>query len=346
MSRAKLNKKQLEARKQISVIGAAPEEFIKIYRQVRRERLRRLENLGLIIRNKGTSVYLNRISPGCYDCSRGTGLTIATTKECNRNCYFCFYPGPSKDKIKLLEAIKEMRTGRALMLSFAITGGECLLELNATLDILDIAKKIAGNICQTRIYTNGDMLNRSVLKKLRAAKLDEIRISIKPDKKQFKAIALAKEYIPRVMVETPVFPDEEEMKNVLLKLNNLGIFGVNLLEFVFSCRNAQLYKKRGYKLVSAKVNDFSQPYPYDYPVYGSEETCLNLLEFSAKENLTIGVHYCSFKNKQYGNHTDKSRNIEISKNIRAEFMKNPGCNKQNFIFKYWIDRVLDVAKPW
>jgi len=229
---------------------------------------------------------------------------------------------------------------RNYILSLGISGGECLLDLTATVDILEFAKKFAGDICQTRIYTNGDMLNRSILKKLQAARLDEIRISIKPDT-DFEKIALAKEYIPRVMVETPIFPDkEEEMKGILLKLNELKIFGINLLEFVFSVRNARLYKRKGYKLMTDKVNKSSVPFPYLYPVYGSEIACFNLLEFSVKERFSIGVHYCSQNNERYGNHRERLKKLEIGKRLKLEFIKIKKFNKEQLMLKLWPAQAL------
>lgn len=340
MNQAELNRKKLIVKKQISIVGMASKEEIDILRQLQKEKLSHLDRLGLTVRNGGASVFLNRISPGCIDCSRHTGLTVDVTRECNRNCYFCFYPGPHKEKTKLINIIRRIFIEKVSMLSFAITGGECLLDINKTVNILELAKMIVGSICQTRIYTNGDMLNWRIFKKLQAAKLDEIRISIKPGEKDYKMIKLAKDYIPRVMIEMPVFPDrEEEMKDILLKLNNLKIFGINLLEFVFCSRNAYAYRKRGYKLLTDKVN-FNRPLHFDYPVYGSETACFNILEFAAKEKVSIGVHYCSFKNKSYGNHNEILMKKEISRRIKSEFIKNRKCNKKQFILKYWVDGVL------
>jgi len=338
MNQNKLKKEQLMAKKQIALIGMASQEDIDTLQHRRKERLSDLKNLGVIVRNNSMSAYINRISPGCIDCSRATALTVITTTECNRKCYFCFYPGPHKEKIKIPNIIKDIFKNRAFMLSLAITGGECLLNLNATIAILELAKVATGDLCQTRIYTNGDMLNRNTLKKLQAAGLNEIRISIKPENKHFKTIALTKEYIPRVIVETPVFPDrEKEMRKVLLKLNELRIFGINLLEFVFCSHNAHIYKKKGYKLMTNKINDFSGEYYYDYPVYGSETACFNLLEFARKENLTIGVHYCSLNNKRHGNYEQRLKRAEICKRVKSASIRDGKCNKEKFIRKYWVD---------
>jgi len=335
-----INKEKSMIKKQISIIGIAPKSNIKALQRQREKRLSHLEDLGFTIRNNGMSVYLNRLSPGCVDCSRGTALTVTATSECNRNCFFCLYRNPHKQKIKLTDTIMNIYKCRNYILSLAITGGECLSDLATTINILEFTKKLAGDICQTRIYTNGDMLNRSILKKLQAAGLEEIRISIKPDT-DFKKIALAKEYVPRVMIETPVFPDkEEEMKGMLLKLNKLKIFGVNLVEFIFCCQNAFLYKQKGYKLMTDKINDFSMPYSYAYPIYGSEAICFNLLEFAARENFSIGVHYCSQNNERYGNHSERLKKREIGKKLKSGFIKNKKFNKERLMLKLWPAQAL------
>jgi len=296
-----------KVRQQILTVGMPSKQKLEAMRRRRKSRIKRLKNLGLTVRNKNESIYLNRISPGCLDCGKKTGLTIAPTRECNRNCFFCFYPGPFKEKSKLrdryISYIAKIHLHKSRMPSLAITGGEPLLALDITLDLLMYAKKIKRNKCQTRLYTNADMLNQKTLKKLKENKLDEIRISIKPNKNCFKKLTLAKKYISRVMVEIPVFPNEQDrMEKLLLRLNKLNIFGINLLEFVFCSRNASTYKRKGYKIMTDRVNDLSQdyPHPWDYPVYKSEETCLKLLEFAAKKNLSIGVHYCSLQNKRFG----------------------------------------------
>jgi uncharacterized protein len=335
MGKEALMKEALIVKKQISIIGSVPRNKIKLLPEQRKKKLNSLKALGFTVRNDGMSVYLNRLSPGCVDCSRGTALTVAATARCNRNCFFCLSRGIHKQKLKLVDTITKIYKCRNYILSLAITGGECLLDLVATIEILEFAKELAGDICQTRVYTNGDMLSRSVLKKLQAARLEEIRISIKPDT-DFKKIALAKEYVPRVMVETPVFPgNEEDMQGVLIKLNKLKIFGVNLVELIFPCRNAHLYKRKGYRLITDTINELSMPYSYSYPIYGSEMSCFDLLEFAARNNFSIGVHYCSQDNERYGNSSERLQKREIGKNLKLDFTKYKKLNKERLALKLW-----------
>ena len=115
-------------------------------------------------------------------------------------------------------------------------------------------------------------------------------------------IALACEYIPNVMVEMPVLPDTlEEMKDVLLRLEELDIFGINLLEFCFPLNNIETYREKGYKI---KARPFRVLYDYWYagglPIAGSELICLDLIDFALEKGLKLGVHYCSLENKHTG----------------------------------------------
>ena len=102
------------------------------------------------------------------------------------------------------------------------------------------------------------------------------------------------------MVEMPVLPGAlDEMKAVLIELDRLGAFGINLLEFCFPFHNVDEYRARGYRV---KARPFRVLYNLTYaggvPVAGSEATCLDLIDFTLEAGLKLGVHYCSLENKQ------------------------------------------------
>jgi hypothetical protein len=186
----------------------------------------------------------------------------------------------------------------------ALTGGEPLLHQSDMLEFFHYIRENSPRT-HTRLYTSGDFLTRDNLSQLKETGLREIRFSIKmEDPEQLKQevyerIALAKEYIPDVMVEMPVLPGSlSEMKEVLLELDRIGISGINLLEFCFPYNNAQQFIQRGYKV---KNPPFQVLYDYWYagglPIAGSEENCLLLLNFALAQKLRLGVHYCSLENK-------------------------------------------------
>lgn len=278
------------------------------------KKLERLRQKQATFRNSEKSIVNNWISSACEACQKGVGtVTMYVSLMCHRNCYFCFNPNQedyehfSHNKRDLVTELSQQIKQGPKLAHLALTGGEPLLHKKEMLDFFRLAKETSPKT-HTRLYTSGDFLDREILQDLKEAGLREIRFSIKmedPEKikeEVYERIALSKEYIPDVMVEMPVLPGSfEEMKEVLLELNRIGISGINLLEFCFPFNNADEFIKRGYKV---KNPPFKVLYDYWYagglPISRSEIECLDLMEFALDQQLKIGVHYCSLENKQTG----------------------------------------------
>jgi pyruvate formate-lyase activating enzyme-like uncharacterized protein len=276
------------------------------------ERIAALGKKGAVVRNEGKSVYVNRISPACEACQTSVGsLTFSVSLKCHRNCFFCFYPNQKDNEYQhehthdTATELDGLRASGQRYQHLALTGGEPLLHKEETVRFFQHARLNYPN-AYTRLYTCGDHLERETLQALKGAGLNEIRISIRledPERARrhtFDQITLSREYIPNVMVEMPVLPGAlDEMKAVLIELDRLGAFGINLLEFCFPFHNVDEYRARGYRI---KARPFRVLYEYTYaggvPVTGSEATCLDLIEFTLEAGLKLGVHYCSLENKQ------------------------------------------------
>lgn len=279
-----------------------------------RERLAGLRKRGAGIRNDAKSVVVNHISPGCQACQTSVGSnTYFVSLKCHRDCFFCFNPNQEgyeyhlshrRDLGKELDAL---RSSGQRVLHLALTGGEPLLHKEETISFFQHARRNFPN-AYTRLYTCGDHLDRKTLQSFKESGLNEIRFSIRLHDTQraiqhsYEQIALAREYIPNVMVEMPVLPGAlQEMKDLLVKLDELGVFGINLLELCFPFHNAEAFRERGYRI---KARPFRVLYDYWYagglPVAGSEGTCLDLIEFALEAGLRLGVHYCSLENKHTG----------------------------------------------
>ena len=91
--------------------------------------------------------------------------------------------------------------------------------------------------------------------RLRGAGLSEIRFSVKTDEGAVaieEVLALIGEavgVIPDVMVEMPVMSDELGfMKELLVRLDRMGVRGVNLLELGFPLFNGEEFVRRDLKL--------------------------------------------------------------------------------------------------
>ena len=278
------------------------------------EHITQLRKKGAVLRNGDKSIYTNRISPSCEACQIGaTSSTFFVSLKCHRDCFYCFNPNQegyeyyrehTRDTIGELDALQKSNPA---IRHLALTGGEPLLFKEETYRFFKHARQ-KFPAAHMRLYTCGDHIDVETLEKLQAAGLDEIRFSIrmhdlaKGQTHTYENIALAKKYIPNVMVEMPVLPNTlEEMKEVLLRLDALGIFGINLLELCFPLYNAALFREKGYRI---KPRPFRVLYNYWYagglPVAGSENVCLDLIEYAIDSDLKIGVHYCSLENKHTG----------------------------------------------
>ncbi len=281
---------------------------------LRDEKLERLRQKKAVFRNNGKSIYLNAISPACEACRTGIGsATYFVSLKCHRDCFYCFNPNQENyqqfnhQTRNVVAELEQVASQGQKVKHIALTGGEPLLHKIETVAFFQKSKALFPK-AYTRLYTTGDHLNDTLLTHLQLAGLDEIRFSIRMHdlarghRTTFERIAQAKTYIPRVMVEMPVLPGTfETMQTVLLELESLGVYSINLLEFCYPFHNAVEFNRLGYKI---KSRPYKVLYNYWYagglPVAGSELVCLDLIDFAIDQNLSMGVHYCSLENKHTG----------------------------------------------
>ncbi|MCB8966653.1 MAG: radical SAM protein [Ardenticatenaceae bacterium] len=284
------------------------------YSEETAKRIARLQQKGAILRNSDRSIYINAISPACVACQKGIGsATFFTSLQCHRHCYYCFNPNQvdyeyfQQNKRTPAQELVQIQAAGQRVDYLALTGGEPLLHKVEATQFFQTASDTFPQ-AHTRLYTTGDHANEETLQQLQAAGLEEIRFSIrmhdlaKGHRLTFERIALAKQYIPTVMVEMPILPGTlAEMKAVLLELEALDIHSINLLEFCYPFTNPQSFNERAFRV---KKRPFHILYNYWYaggvPIAQSELVCLDLLEFALEQKLTIGVHYCSLENKLTG----------------------------------------------
>ena len=280
--------------------------------RVRREQLReRLMARGVISRNAGASLSWGHLSPACVECTGNRGSeTFSTTFRCHRDCYFCFnHNQPDYEKFFREGCPWEDGLARSAaenddLACMGVTGGEPLLDLDNAIALLERTRELWPR-AHRRMYTSGDLLTEQSAARLRDAGLDEIRFSVKDDddpamrRRVIDAMRLAKRYIPSVMVEMPVIPGaKEHMKELFRAFDEVGVDGVNLLEFCFPFCNWDEFARRGLTL---KNPPFEVMYDYGYSgglaVAGSEELVLELMDWALDEGMTFGMHYCSLENK-------------------------------------------------
>lgn len=278
------------------------------------DRVRELASAGAVVRNDAKSVLANQLSPGCQACQTSKGsATFFISLKCHRSCFYCFNPNQEnyqyfcENPVDVVAELHKLRASGQAVRQLALTGGEPLLNKPEAVRFYETARALFPK-ASTRLYTCGDQVDAEILAQLKDAGLDEIRFSIRLDDLEkgrrftLDRIALAKDFIPRVMVEMPVLPGSlEEMKAILLRLDEIGIFGINLLELCFPLNNAAEFRRRGY---TVKAHPFRVLHNYWYagglPVMGSEAVCLDLVAFTLQAGLGLGVHYCSLENKHTG----------------------------------------------
>lgn len=293
------------------------------------QKIESLRKKGAVVRNNDKSIYINRISPSCVACQTGlSSSTFFISLKCHRDCFYCFNPNQEnyeyyrEHKRNTIEELDELRKTNPRIGHLALTGGEPLLYKEETYRFFDHARELYPN-AHTRLYTSGDHIDRVTLKALQRSGLKEIRFSIrmhdlaKGHRHTLDNIALARDYIPNVMVEMPIFPDTlAEMKDVLVELDRLGIFGINLLELCFPLNNPEVYREKGYKV---KARPFHVLYDYWYagglPIAGSETVCLDLMQFALEAGLQLGVHYCSLENKHTGQIYKQNSGMSLPKRM-------------------------------
>lgn len=262
--------------------------------QLRETRVCVAEQCGCHCENGNASLWRNWISPACVACRTGERTaTFFTSLKCSRHCYFCFNPNQEdyeywlSHKRDIAGELREAHAAGAGFDCLAITGGEPLLFKSDVYAFLDAARELYPQ-AHVRLYTCGDFLDDACLAELRDRGLDEIRFSVKLDgdealapehARTLDAIERAVAFIPDVMVEMPVGPhDGLAMKELLVRLDAMGVRGVNLLEFGFPLCNAEAFAERG---------------------------------------LRLGVHYCSLDNKNTGQIYQQNKGFLLDKAFAA-----------------------------
>ncbi len=307
--------------------------YLRRYEQIRRQTDQAIESLGIsfgcsegecnlnfdedarvVSRNHNKSHFVNWISPACVACQTGEkSHTSFISFKCHKSCYFCFNNNQEnyaefqvRNNNPVLELERLLNQGETFE-HIALTGGEPLLHPRESVAFFQFVQERSPKT-YTRLYTAGDLLNRILLKALGDAGLDEIRFSVKQDEtldqheKLFNLMKQAKSFVPKVVVEMPVIPGTlSEMKELLQRLDSLGIDGINLLEFCFPIQNPAPFIERGFKL---KYPPFETYYNYWYAgglaIDESQRMCKELLLYSVEKGLSLGVHYCSLENKHTG----------------------------------------------
>ena len=283
--------------------------------------------------NSGASLHRGWISPACLACRTGERTeTFFVSLKCPRKCFFCFNPNQedyerycSQKRDIAREICRAYAAGKRYE-HLAITGGEPFLHPEEVFSFLICARELYPE-AYTRIYTSGDGLDESLCEELAQVGLSELRFSVKLDdppqrhERLFALMKKAAEVLPAVMVEMPVIPGSRaQMEELLLRLDAIGVKGINLLELGFPLWNEEEFARRGLRL---RKRPYLYPYNYWYaggiPVAGSEGEALDLLRFASERHVSMGVHYCSADNKNTGQLYQQNTPFRLDASVRSRF---------------------------
>lgn len=242
------------------------------------------------------TLYTRSLPAGCVECLEGRGSNLCVTGLCNRNCFFCFNPKPRIDETVVHGlTVSSFRDIPAVLIkrgirSVGISGGEPLIFPDRVLStIRELRREFASKI-HIDLYTNGDLFTEGLLKSLREAGLDSLRINLAASGYNANCVSLALNFFQEVTVEMPVIPGHgERLKSVILELDSMGASHLILHE-LFSCaQNLDAMLRLGYK---AKISSKDSKLMWG-PVLDSEELILELLLYSLKETKKLSAYYCS-----------------------------------------------------
>lgn len=320
--------------------------------------LRKLNNLGLLGKNPAPIFRLNpKIEAKNFLRTPAKAYWIIN-KKCNLKCKHCFTNSGISDKNELsfnemksvLRQLKEMG-----VFQISLSGGEPFLCKNI-FKLGEYANKLGLDV-----YTpsNGTLINKETIKKIKKAKFIYIEISldfIKPERhdenrgligtfnKALNTIRLLKENsVPVVLIAIAFKENYNEIPKLIKLAEKIGVGGVRLLRFRASGR-ADLYKKK-----------FEIPYDKYKKLFGIKpkiplvkDTFFN---FNSKSKLNydffgcpagrqiISIHYdgtvqpCGFfpKEKFNGGNVrtnslmdiwNNSRLFKVFRNLNSKFCKN------------------------
>ena len=250
-----------------------------------------------------------RFPQGCRSCLLGTGLSaIRKTNKCNLRCPFCYDYGEMERIPPIGEGLWEIGGTkfyeRDLDLLFSIQKkptGVAYVYLEPFMEIevyYGVIRKFREAGVHQHMYTNGTLTTEENLRALGEAGLDELRFNLGASgcaDRVIDAMRLAKRYIPRVGIETPMTPAfYEAFRAKKAAILGTGIDFINCAELHLNANNLGNYE--GEPLYACRQG-------YVSPIW-SRELTLRLMKQAAVELWPVVVHDCS-------NHTKFARDLNL-----------------------------------
>lgn len=240
------------------------------------------------------TLFTKTLPPGCVRCLKGRGTNLYVTGFCTRDCFFCFNHKPRKDEL-VVHGIPVDTPAEALevverfgLTSVGISGGEPLMFPERVLALIAALRSSPRDL-RVELYTNGDRADERLLRLLRDAGLDALRVNLAARGYDSSPVRAALKWIPEVAVEIPVIPAElQRQKNLVIELDVMGVPFLNLHELFVSPENRERMLREGHAPVDRGYERLMWQ-----PVAESGVAALELLLFAAEHARNLSVYYCS-----------------------------------------------------
>ena len=254
---------------------------------------------------KGRTFYVGddeAFSPGCRSCLTGSGLTaVRKTNKCNLACPFCYDYGCLDVQPPIGEGLWEIGGTRyreqdiPLLLSvYPKPTGIAYVYLEPFMEIglyEPVIRAFHEAGVYQHLYTNGTLCTEENLRMLGEAGLDELRFNLGASgcaDSVIGSMRLAKRFIPRVGIETPMTPAfRKAFLNKKKQILASGVDFMNCAELHLNANNIGNY---------AGENLYLSRMGYLSPVW-SREISLTMLMEAGREGWPLAVHDCSNRTK-------------------------------------------------
>ncbi len=235
---------------------------------------------------------------GCKSCLLGSGLgAIRRTNKCNLQCRFCYNYGeldcqePIGDGLWEIGGSKYYEEDIPLLLAAQKKPtGVSYVYLEPFMEIEEysgIIRRFREAGVHQHMYTNGTLATEENLRMLGEAGLDELRFNLGATNcadSVMEAMKIAKRYIPRVGIETPMTPEfYETFFKKKEQILSTGIDFINCAELHLNENNAGNYE--GEAMYMTRLG-------YVSPIW-SRDLTLQFMRRASEENWPLVVHDCS-----------------------------------------------------
>lgn len=230
------------------------------------------------------------LAKGCEYCIRGSKMVLLVTGRCDTGCFYCPISDEKKGRDVIYANEGRVHSPEEIVAEAesmdaegtGITGGDPLIELDRTIEVIRLLKARFGPAHHIHLYTS--KMDFEKVSALRDAGLDEIRFH--PSASRWSSMEstdlrrIVSDLDIDVGIEVPALPGfEKELGDMIEYAVSSGVDFINLNELEFSEGNWDMMESQGYQIKDELSSSVS----------GSEEVALALM----KRYRDAPIHFCS-----------------------------------------------------